>query len=83
MSDIILTIVLAVAVGCVYLSQRRNAPKSTRKMYSLLGSIACAMIAVESARREQPGMPMLFATASLIGLATLVLDYLKPSKPDA
>lgn len=83
MSDIILTVVLAVAVTCMYIAQRKATPRSGKFTYTLLGCVACVMIAIEAARRDQPNMIVLFSVAALISLASLALDYLKPSNPDA
>jgi|GEM_PF-3680772 len=83
MNDIILTIVVLVSVVCVYLTQNRATPKPMRRTYSLLGSIASILIAIEAGHRELASVTMLFMLAALISLTTLVLDYLKTSKPDA
>lgn len=79
MSDFIGIIVVIVAFACMYLAQRSTTPRASKRMYSLLGSIASTMVAIEAGRRSEAGVMILFVGAAGIGLLTLVLDYLKPS----
>lgn len=80
MSDFTGIIVVIVAVVCMYLAQRKSATTADRRVYSLLGSVASVLITFEAARRGASGVSILFASAAVISLMTLVFDYLSRNR---
>lgn len=83
MNDFIGILVVIVSIVCMLMAQRQSIPRGNRSVYALLGSVASIMIAVEAAQRSEPGVMILFAAAALVSVLGLIMDYLKPTNPDA
>jgi hypothetical protein len=83
MSDITGIIVVIFAIACTILGQRKNTTIATRRQYALMAMASSLLIAVEAARRDQPTVALFFALAAGASLIGVILDYLKPTKPDA
>lgn len=83
MNEIINAAIVVIAVVCMLLAQRKTASRADRRLFGLLGSMASAMVAVKASQNGEMSTMLLFAGAAGFGLIGLVLDYLKPTKPDA
>jgi hypothetical protein len=79
MSNITGIIVIIIAIACMYQAQRKTASSADRRLYSLLGSVASVLISLEALNRHEAGVCVLFALAAAVSLATLAVDFLKPS----
>ena len=79
MSNLTGIIVIIIAIACMYQAQRKTATSGDRRAYSFLGSVASVLIALEALHRHEAGVCVLFALAAAVSLATLAVDYFKPS----
>ena len=83
MSNTIGIIMIMIAVACMLMAQGKSVSRRDRRTYGLLGSLTSIIIAVEASRRGEMGVMLLFAAGAGFSVIGIVLDLLKPTKPDA
>ncbi len=83
MSPIITIAAVILAIACMLLAQKKNISRNDKLVYSLLGGMTCAVIAVDSISRGENGTALMFLCASLCSFAVVIKHFLKPTNPDA